>query len=82
VIRNLPAAVRETQPDVSSQDGLEIKVCLRTYRLFYVPRTEDFMWRYRYKEEMEKNSKQLALRNDLRRKWLAAESAAKMVMES
>ncbi|KAF8189362.1 histone deacetylase complex, SIN3 component [Pholiota molesta] len=80
--RNLPAAVRETQPDVSSQDGLEIKVCLRTYRLFYVPRTEDFMWRYRYKEEMEKNSKQLALRNGLRRKWLAAESAAKMVMES
>lgn len=70
--RNLPAAVREAQPDVSSQDGLEIKVCLRTYRLFYVSRTEDFMWRYRYKEEVDKNSQRLKLRNELRRKWLAA----------
>ncbi|EDR09492.1 Sin3 protein [Laccaria bicolor S238N-H82] len=34
--RNIPAAVRDTPPDVSTQDGLEIKVCVRTYRLFYV----------------------------------------------
>lgn len=75
--RNLPPAVREIQPDVSSQDGLEIKVCLRTYRLFYVPYTEDFMWKYRGMEEMEKNLRQLKLRNAIRRKWLEDGSASK-----
>ncbi|KAF8869638.1 hypothetical protein CPB84DRAFT_1754931 [Gymnopilus junonius] len=68
--RNLPAAIRETQPDVSSRDGMEIKVCVRTYRLFYVPKTGDLMWKHRSKEEMEKNAKQLKTRNRLRRKWL------------
>ena len=72
VYRNLPAFVRDVPPDVSSQDGLEIKVCVRTYRLFYVSYTEDFMWKYRSKEEMEKNSHSLSKRNALRRKWLMA----------
>ena len=72
VCRNLPAFVRDVPPDVSSQDGLEIKVCVRTYRLFYVSYTEDFMWKYRSKEEMEKNSHSLSKRNALRRKWLMA----------
>jgi len=68
--RNLPFAVRETPPDVSSQDGLEIKVCVRTYRLFYVSQTEDFMWKYRGKQEMERNARHLKSRNESRRKWL------------
>ena len=72
VYRNLPAFVRDVPPDVSSQDGLEIKVCVRTYRLFYVSYTEDFMWKYRSKEEMEKNSHSLSKRNALRREWLTA----------
>ena len=70
--RNLPAFVRDVPPDVSSQDGLEIKVCVRTYRLFYVSFTEDFMWKYRNKEEMEKNACLLSKRNALRREWLMA----------
>ena len=70
--RNLPAFVRDVPPDVSSQDGLEIKVCVRTYRLFYVSFTEDFMWKYRSKEEMEKNARLLSKRNALRREWLMA----------
>ena len=70
--RNLPAFVRDVPPDVSSQDGLEIKVCVRTYRLFYVSHTEDFMWKYRSKEEMEKNFYSLSKRNALRREWLMA----------
>ncbi|KAJ3508561.1 hypothetical protein NLJ89_g5689 [Agrocybe chaxingu] len=68
--RNLPAAVRETPPDVASQDGLEIKVCVRTYRLFYVSKTEDFLWKYRSKEDVDKNAPQLKLRNRLRRNWV------------
>ncbi|KAH9477606.1 Transcriptional regulatory protein SIN3 [Psilocybe cubensis] len=75
--RNLPSAVKETVPDVSSQDGLEIKVCLRTYRLFYGSHTEDIMWKYRSKDEVERNSVQLAARNALRRKWLANLNSSK-----
>ncbi|KIK06012.1 hypothetical protein K443DRAFT_674585 [Laccaria amethystina LaAM-08-1] len=73
--RNIPAAVRDTPPDVSTQDGLEIKVCVRTYRLFYVSRTEDFLWKFRSREEMEKNSQRLKPRNALRRKWIEAAKA-------
>lgn len=71
--RNLPDAVRDVPPEVSSQDGLEIKVCLRTYRMFYVSRTEDVMWKFRGKEEMEKLSVQLRARNRLRRRWMENE---------
>ncbi|KAF9041264.1 hypothetical protein BJ165DRAFT_1349868 [Panaeolus papilionaceus] len=74
--KNLPPSVRETVPDTASQDGLEIKVCLRTYRLFYVSRTEDFMWRYRTKDEVDSISKQLKARNELRRKWLETAKAS------
>jgi len=38
--------------------------------MFHVPRTEAIMWKYRSKEEMEKNAQQLKVRNALRRKWL------------
>src|ERR1700761_3715609 len=31
--------------DFYARGGLEIKVCVRTYRLFYVSRTEDVLWR-------------------------------------
>ncbi|KDR72514.1 hypothetical protein GALMADRAFT_281285 [Galerina marginata CBS 339.88] len=71
--RNLPSSVREAPLEVSSQDGLEIKVCLRTYRLFYVSRTEDVMWKFRGKEEMERHAVQLAVRNGLRRRWMGGE---------
>lgn len=32
-----------TTPDVLARGALEIRVCVRTYRLFYVPHTEDFL---------------------------------------
>ena len=28
-----------------TRSGLEIKVCVRTYRMFFVSNTEDFLWR-------------------------------------
>ncbi|KAJ2926800.1 hypothetical protein H1R20_g10317, partial [Candolleomyces eurysporus] len=68
--RNIPAAVKETQPDVSSQDSLEIKICVRTYRLFYVTKSEDFLWKYRPKDEMEKSFAKLKRRSALRQEWL------------
>ncbi|KAF8552138.1 hypothetical protein OG21DRAFT_1511850 [Imleria badia] len=41
--RNVRPAVMATTPDVLARGSLEIRVCARTYRLFYVPHTEDFL---------------------------------------
>ncbi|KXN85581.1 Paired amphipathic helix protein pst1 [Leucoagaricus sp. SymC.cos] len=68
--RNIPAKVRDVQPDVVTQDGQEIKVCVRTYRLFFVPEKEDYLWKFRSKAEMEEVAVNLKKRNALRRKWL------------
>ena len=68
--RNLPPGVRDVQPDVVTQDGLEIKICVRTYRLFFVSKTEDFLWKISGWEETSKASKRLKERNILRQKWL------------
>ncbi|TFK75487.1 hypothetical protein BDN72DRAFT_440795 [Pluteus cervinus] len=69
--RTLPAAVRDQDPKVYSQDGIEMKVCIRTYRLFYVARTEDFLWKPLKAQEVQTISKQLKARNRLRQKWMA-----------
>ncbi|KAJ3567686.1 hypothetical protein NP233_g6202 [Leucocoprinus birnbaumii] len=68
--RTIPAKVRDIQPEVITQDGQEIKVCVRTYRLFYVSDKEDYLWKFRSKTEMEGNAVNLKKRNVLRRKWL------------
>lgn len=70
VLRNLPAAERNTPPQVVTQDGLEIKVCVRTYRLFFVSKSEDYLWKLRSRDEVQKASEQLERKNALRRKWL------------
>lgn len=62
--------MKKTQPDVSSRSNLEIKVCVRTYRFFYVTNTEDFLWKYRSKGEMESCFKRLKKRDELRREWM------------
>ncbi|KAJ7598545.1 histone deacetylase complex, SIN3 component [Mycena floridula] len=41
--RNLPSDSAE-KPELLSADGLEIKVCVRTYRIFYVSKTEDYLY--------------------------------------
>lgn len=68
--RNVPAAVTKTQPDVSSQDSLEIKICVRTYRSFYVTNSEDFLWKYRSKQEMESCFSRLKKREAARKEWI------------
>ncbi|KAG6865545.1 hypothetical protein C0991_001549 [Blastosporella zonata] len=68
--RNLRPAVRDVLPNVVSQDGLEIKVCVRTYRLFFVSNTEDLMWKISAVEETNKAGEHLAKREKLRAKWL------------
>ncbi|KAF5380136.1 hypothetical protein D9615_006181 [Tricholomella constricta] len=68
--RNLPPGVRDAQPNVLTRDGLEIKICVRTYRLFFVSKTEDFLWKISTREETRKAAEHLQAREKLRRRWL------------
>ncbi|KAJ3220080.1 Transcriptional regulatory protein sin3 [Dinochytrium kinnereticum] len=46
--RNLPAKVPEEPPtDVETRSGLELKICLNTYKIFFVENTEDYFRRKR-----------------------------------
>ncbi|KAF8067547.1 histone deacetylase complex, SIN3 component [Lyophyllum atratum] len=67
--RNLPPGVRDAQPNVATRDGLEIKICVRTYRLFFVSNTEDFLWKISTREETRKAATHLQAREKLRKKW-------------
>ena len=53
-----------------ARGGLEIKVCVRTYRLFYVSRTEDVLWRVQPAAERERAAGRLVERDAGRTKWL------------
>lgn len=67
--------MRDAQLDMITQDGQEIKVCVRTYRLFYVPNKEDYLWKFRSKAEMEVTALNLKKRNKLRKRWLEQSKA-------
>ena len=56
--------------DFYARGGLEIKVCVRTYRLFYVSRTEDVLWRVQPAAERERAAARLVERDAGRTKWL------------
>lgn len=46
-----------TETGCDAHNGLEIRVCIRTYRLFWAANTEDYFWRYgdgARKQAMEK----------------------------
>ncbi|KAJ7773028.1 histone deacetylase complex, SIN3 component [Mycena metata] len=68
--KNLPDAVRNAPPNVVTEDGLEIKICVRTYRLFYVSESEDYLFKLRTFNDVEAASKQLQKKNAARQKWL------------
>ena len=55
--------------DFYARGGLEIKVCVRTYRLFYVSRTEDVLWRTPSAAETERANERLATRDEARARW-------------
>jgi len=60
------------EPNVVARGGLEIKLCIQTYRLFYVSATEDILWRMFSKEELENAASKLKTGNDMRKKWIEA----------
>jgi paired amphipathic helix protein Sin3a len=56
--------------DFYARGGLEIKVCVRTYRLFYVSRTEDVLWRVQPAPERERAAGRAVERDAGRTRWL------------
>lgn len=65
---NLPA--EKKLPDLAARGALEIKVCVRTYRLFFVSHTEDVLWRRSEPGEYDKAMKRLEAQNERQRQWL------------
>jgi len=68
--RNLPRDVRDTEASILVRPGIEIKVCIRTYRLFYVTNSEDSAWKKHTPEDLAQMAKCLETRNRQRHKWL------------
>ena len=66
----MPRDLGETEASVVVRPGIEIKVCIRTYRLFYVTHSEDSAWKQQTPEELARISKSLETRNRQRHKWL------------
>ena len=60
----------KTPPDIYARGALEIKVCVRTYRLFFVSKTEDVLWRKVSAGETAQAHARLYARNVHRKQWL------------
>ncbi|KZT66663.1 hypothetical protein DAEQUDRAFT_730074 [Daedalea quercina L-15889] len=66
----LPTASTNEMPDVVARGSLEIKVCVRTYRLFFVSHTEDYLWRIVGPEELSGAREKARTQSGKRRQWL------------
>ena len=57
-------------PDILARGGLQIKVCVRTYRLFFVSDSEDVMVRLSSRKERAEARRLVEARAQKRRDWL------------
>ena len=69
VYRNLRGH-SEDEDTLHSTGSLALRVCMRTYKLFYVANTEETMWRTTSKEESDKATRNLEAHNSRKKKWL------------
>ncbi|KAF9283609.1 Transcriptional regulatory protein sin3 [Mortierella alpina] len=69
--RNLPAVVPdEPNLDVITHSGLEVKICINTYKIFFVSETEDFFMRKKAGLSREKLNEGRAKRLEKMQAWL------------
>ncbi|KAH7872040.1 uncharacterized protein C8R40DRAFT_522237 [Lentinula edodes] len=68
--RNLPGPEHILEPNIVGSDALEIKVCVRTYRLFYVSDTEDYLFGMRKKDDYAAILPSLHRRTQARMAWI------------
>jgi paired amphipathic helix protein Sin3a len=58
--RNLPVQVGEEPPvNVETKSGLELKICVNTYKIFFVDNTEDYFKRKRISAPVEFGNKRV-----------------------
>jgi len=77
--KNISPAVGGDHPEVLARGGLEIKVCVRTYRFFYVSNTEEILWRIPDREEELTANRKLEAKKLLRKKWMESAGAAALL---
>ncbi|KAL6301443.1 hypothetical protein BKA93DRAFT_751965 [Sparassis latifolia] len=66
----LPPAPEDARPYIVARGGLGIKVCVRTYRLFFDARSEDILFRFPSTQESEASRAKLEAATVRRKKWL------------
>lgn len=85
--RNLPTHVGEEPPlNVETRSGLELKICVNTYKIFFVDNTEDYFCRKR-SFSVNSETQKLNLRAEMERKrtqkfraWLESEKGWKGII--
>jgi paired amphipathic helix protein Sin3a len=81
--RNLPAQVGEEPPlNVETRSGLELKICVNTYKIFFVDNTEDYFRRksggpLSAAEKQKSADKMNAKRISKFREWINSENGWK-----
>ncbi|KAG0327067.1 Transcriptional regulatory protein sin3 [Dissophora globulifera] len=71
--RNLPAHIPEEPPqDIITHSGLEVKICINTYKIFFVNTTEDFFKRKNSTVAKEKLYESRTKRSEKMQTWLKA----------
>ncbi|KAI0687713.1 hypothetical protein BC835DRAFT_1376116 [Cytidiella melzeri] len=68
--RTLRPPSDEDDAELKSGGSLAMRVCMRTYKLFYVSDTEEIIWRSTSRQEVEKATRNLGLHNSRKRAWL------------
>ena len=56
--------------DIVAHGHLEIKVCVRTYRLFFVSHTEDYLWRVVDPDDLATSQEKARVQSSKRHQWL------------
>jgi paired amphipathic helix protein Sin3a len=84
--RNLPTEVGDEPPqNVETSSGLELKICVNTYKIFFVDNTEDYFRRISAEENGEREAQRhrslTAKKNAIFREWLESEDGWKRDLE-
>ncbi|KAI0646603.1 hypothetical protein C8Q79DRAFT_680002 [Trametes meyenii] len=81
LLRTKIPALEGGMPHILARAGLQIRVCVRTYRLFFVSRSEDIMLRLSPARERADARKLVEKRNAKRTKWLEEYAKRKIADE-
>ncbi|KAG0047678.1 Transcriptional regulatory protein sin3 [Gryganskiella cystojenkinii] len=69
--RNLPEHIPDEPPqDIITHSGLEVKICINTYKIFFVDTTEDFFKRKGSGQSREKHNEDRSRRTKKMDAWL------------